>query len=374
MTKKILLTSNTAWSIYNFRIGLVRTLLEKGYDLYVMAPNDKYVHELEKLGCKFIEIKIDAKSINPFKELMLLRNYYFKIKRIDPDVILSFTIKSNLYAAFSAKILRKPVIVNITGLGDGFTKKSALNTVIKLMYKFSFSKVNTVFFQNDDDKKLFLESNLVKEKVCERLPGSGVDINYFFPMEKKSISNKGVLKFCLISRLLWDKGVAEYVECAKILKEGINNLEFQILGKTEESNRGIPQETINKWASEGYIKYLGFSDDVRQHIREVDCVVLPSYYREGVPRSLIEAAAMGKPIITTDNVGCKEIVDHGVNGYLCKKRDVKSLEFAIREFISLKEEDKETMGHKSREKVLNEFDEKIVIDKYLKKIEPILFH
>lgn len=371
MSKKVLLVSNTAWSIKNFRTGLINELQNKGYDIFVLAPYDEYVQNLKELGCTFVNVKMDAKGFNPFAELKGFYIFYKKIKQINPDFILSFTIKPNLYSSISARILNLPILINITGLGQGFSSSILLKKVLIFVSKISFRNVNTVFFQNNDDKKVFLENRIVKENVAINIPGSGANTDYFYPMTKTK-EDDGKIVFCIITRLLWDKGINEYIKAIEIVKKEYKNVEFQLLGKLDSKDKkAVPEVELKKWVKKGLINYLGFSDDVRQQIRETDCIVFPSYYREGVPRSLIESISMGKPVITTNHIGCKEIVDDTINGFLCEIKDEYSLADAIKKFLLLDSSQRQKMGEKSRQKALDEFDEKIVISKYLNRIEQI---
>lgn len=370
MSKKILLVSNTAWSIHNFRTGLLKSLLKQGYKVAVLAPSDDYVSFIKKLGCEYFDIKMNNKGLNPFGELILVGRFYSKIKLINPDIILSFTIKPNLYGSFVARFLRIPILINITGLGEGFSRGILLKKGLMAISKICFKKANTAFFQNIDDYNFFVENTLVEKRVAGLLPGSGVNVDVFLPMEKKQPN--GLLKFCLLSRLLWDKGIEEYIEGAKLILEKHENVKFYILGKIDsKNNKAVPKSYIEDWQSSGLIEYLGFSDNVWQHIREMDCIVLPSYYREGTPRSLIEAIAMGKPVITTNHIGCKEVVDDGINGYLCEIKNIDSLFKALDRFISLSENQRKNMGEESRKKAVSSFDEKLVISKYHERIEMI---
>ncbi len=216
-----------------------------------------------------------------------------------------------------------------------------------------------------------MKEKLIDENKCDILPGSGVDINKFKPL--KIEKNDKSFRFLLISRMLWDKGVGEYIEAVKIIKRKYKNVEFCLLGAIGVSNpNAIDKKVIRRWEKEKIIKYLGTTDNVVNEIAKADCIVLPSYYREGVPRTLLEAAAMEKPIITTDNVGCREVVDDGINGFLCRVKDSKDLAEKMEKMLNLSEEKRIKMGKAGREKIIKEFDERIVINKYLKTIEKLL--
>jgi len=364
--KKVLLVANTAWTIYNFRFGLLSELVKNGYKVHVIGANDFDISKFDALGVKYTELKIDRKGRNPINDLKLLLEYKRLYKKIKPDIIFQFTIKPNIYGTLAAKTLNIPVVNNVTGLGDVFLKENLTSKIVKILYKFSFKYPQKVFFQNYDDMNLFLENKLIKEKICDRLPGSGINIDKFKPMEKQ-INDKTV--FLFIGRVTPEKGILILKEAAEKIKNKYNNIEFQILGKIfRDDPNAISENQLIQWTKEGIINYLGTSEDVRHEIKKSDCIILPSYYREGVPRTLIEAASMGKPIITTDNVGCRDIVENGYNGFLCQPKNSDSLIEKIKKFIELSTEERNVLGKNGRGKVKKEFDEKIVIEKYLREL------
>ncbi|WP_200763259.1 glycosyltransferase family 4 protein [Nitrosophilus alvini] len=364
--KRIILSSNTSWSIYNYRLGLVKELL-KFYEVIVVAPKDKYSHELIKIGCKYYDIFIDNKGTNPINDLKTFQQYYKLYKKLKPDIALHFTIKSNIYGNFACNLLDIPVINNVTGLGTVFIKESFVTKMVKSMYKLAF-KNSFVFFQNYDDKEIFVKLNLVKNH--DVLPGSGIDTEKFQPLKTEKKDN--IFRFLLIARMLWDKGIGEYIEAAKIIKLKYKNVEFLLLGAIGIDNpTAIPKEKILEWEKEKIIKYLGTTDNIKEKIAYTDCIVLPSY-REGTSRTLLEAAAIEKPIVTTNVPGCKGVVEDGVNGFLCNVKDSIDLADKMEKILNLSEEERKTMGKKGREKVIKEFDEKIVIEKYMEAIKDIL--
>jgi len=360
--KKIVLSSNTSWSIFNFRFRLIKELL-KNYEVIIVAPKDKYSEKIINLGCKYYDIYIDRKGTNPINDLKTFWQYYRLYKKIKPNIALHFTIKPNIYGNFVSQLLGIPVINNITGLGTLFIKKNFITYLAEIMYKIAFRN-SFVFFQNKEDKELFVQKNLVKR--YDVLPGSGIDTEEFKPIKIEKKDN--IFRFLLIARMIWDKGIGEYVEAAKIIKQKYKNVEFLLLGPVGVDNpTAIPKEQIDKWKKEGIVKYLGTTDDVKSEIAKVDCVVLPSY-REGISRVLLEAAAMEKPLIATDIAGCKEVVENGINGYLCKVKDAKDLADKMEKMLNLSEDKRKEMGKAGREKMIKEFDERIVIEKYLEAI------
>ncbi|QPB81335.1 glycosyltransferase family 1 protein [Proteus sp. GOKU] len=368
--RTIAITSNTSWYLYNFRKNTIISLINTGFDVYTISPFDDYSEKLVNLGAKHINIKIDSASKNPFIDLYTLISFYKICNQFKFDVILNFTPKNNIYGTLAAKLNKIKVINNIAGLGTLFINDNISSKLARNLYRYSQKYANKIFFQNNDDLTLFLERNYVKKSQIDRLPGSGVDLSRF----TLSLSeNKEKLRFILIARMLYEKGITFYIDAARILKKKYDNkVEFCLLGFVGVNNpSAITHEQMNNWVSEGIINYLGTSDTVEQEIAKADCIVLPSFYREGVPKTLLEAGAMGKPIITTDNVGCRETVTHGFNGYLCQPKSVSSLVDAIDTFIKLPYENKLKMGENSRKKIETEFDEKIVINKYLDALKEI---
>ena len=363
MKKKIAIISNVSWNLYNFRLSLMKAMQNAGYEVIAIAPHDQYSQKIIDAGFEYHSIKLNSQGINPIQDMQTTIEFYKLLKNISPDFICNYTIKPNIYASFVARALNIKMINNIAGLGTLFIKQGPITTIAKFLYKASQSKADRVFFQNRDDFEFFTEAGIVKRSICDILPGSGVDMQRFRPQEKPKSET---IRFLHISRMIWEKGIGEYVDAARIIKAKYPNVEFCLLGFLDVENPGaISREQMDEWVEEGVINYLGVSDDVDEVITTADCVVLPSYYREGTPKTLLESASSAKPIITTDSVGCRDVVDHGLNGYLCEPRSAKDLAEKIEMFLSLSAEEKLEMGLKSREKVKNQFDEKIVIGKYL---------
>ncbi len=376
--KTIAIVINTSWNIFNFRLGLLKALQDEGYRIVAIAPKDEYSEKLEALGFEYHNININNKGTNPLEDAKLVYAFYKLYKEIAPDVLLQYTIKPNIYGSMAAGMLGIPVISNISGLGTVFLNDDLSSKIARFLYKIALKVPEKVFYQNAHDRELFIDSNLVKEEKTDLLPGSGIDTEKFKPLEKNK-ENTNVLRFLFIARLVKDKGIVEFVRAAKQISvqrsafsiEEEREVEFYILGAFYPGNPTAITETEMKvWEEEGYVKYLGVSDDVKTLIAEADCIVLPSY-REGLSRVLLEAASMAKPIITTNVPGCREVVDNGVNGYLCEVKDADSLAEQMEKMILLSDEVRSEMGRKGREKVMKEFDEKIVIRKYQEAISVI---
>ena len=370
MTKKILISLNTAWNLLNFRAGLIDGLIRSGYEVVAVAPKDEYVVKLELLGCRFVHLEMDNQGTHPIRDLLLLWRFFRLLKTEKPDLCLFYTVKPNVYGSLASRLCGIPFINNVSGLGAVFIQGGWLRRVVSALYRLAFRNSSRVFFQNRDDLELFLENKLVKVGLTDVLPGSGINLHRFTPnddSDRKSLSSP--FRFLLIARMLKDKGVVEFVNAAQLLKESGVKAEFCLLGFLDVQNpAAISSEQMKEWTDQGFVKYLGVSDDVREHIASADCIVLPSY-REGTPRTLLEAAAMGKPIITTNVVGCKEVVEHGINGFLCEVKNAKDLALKMKEMLTLPVDQRELMGQNGRLKMEKEFDENIVIQKYLQAID-----
>jgi glycosyltransferase involved in cell wall biosynthesis len=311
---------------------------------------------------------MDKQGISPLADLQLLGRYYRILRRLRPDIYLGYTAKPNIYGSLAAHALQIPVINNVAGLGTAFIKQGLLTRIVSGLYRIAFGRSAVVFFQNEDDLTMFVDERIVTPDKARLLPGSGIDVAAFTPAPTGSKGAEG-LTFLLIARLLWDKGVAEYVEAARRLRDEYTGSRFQMLGFVDVPNRtAVARNDLEKWIDEGLIEYLGHADDVRPFIAAADCIVLPSY-REGLPRVLLEGAAMSKPLIATDVPGCRHVVEDGTNGYLCTVRDSSSLANAMRRMIKLTDEERNAMGAAGRHRIETEFDERIMIQRYLEAIE-----
>ncbi|TFI59907.1 glycosyltransferase family 1 protein [Sphingomonas parva] len=362
MTQKtVLISINAAWNIVNFRGALIRGLLDDGYRLLALAPPDAYAHRLAEMGVEYHPIAMDKKGISPTRDLALLARYRAELKRLRPDVFLGFTAKPNVYGSLAAQSLGIRVINNVSGLGTAFIRKTWLTSVVSALYRLAFRRSSTVFFQNEEDLSLFLEERIVSPGKAMLLPGSGVDLARFSPQVPAA---RGRPSFLLVARLLRDKGVVEFVEAARTLRGELPDWRFQLLGFLDAENRtAVSRAEVTAWQEEGVIDYLEHADDVRPFLAAAESVVLPSY-REGMPRSLLEAAAMGKPLIATDVPGCRHVVDDGVNGFLCAPEDAASLAAAMRKMAGLSAAERARLGKAARAKAEVEFDERKVVQLY----------
>ena len=369
VTRSIVISINSAWNIVNFRASLINALVDRGYEVVVVAPPDAHAAKIPLMGCRFIPIAMDNGGTNPFLDAKLLFDYYRVLSQVRPVCFLGYTVKPNVYGSLAAHLLGIPTINNVAGLGTAFIRPSWITSVSKLLYRLAFLGAYRVFFQNEDDLEYFVASKMVKAEIASRIPGSGVDINRFAP--RAMTSRSGNFRFILFGRLLWDKGISEYVEAARIIQKSHKGVEFQLLGFLDVANRAaIPRSDVERWEAEGVVTYAGASDDVVPFIEAAHCVVLPSY-REGAPRALLEAASMAKPIITTDVAGCRDVVDDGVTGFLAKVRDPIDLAQKMEQMLALSEDELSSMGRRGREKILEEFDDRIVIQHYLSAIDSL---
>lgn len=367
----IAITANTSWYLYNFRKNTILSLIENGYDVIVIAPLDDYSDKIVGFGVKFVPISIDQGGTNPYRDLKTIF-YFYKIYSLhNVDVVLNFTPKNNIYSTLAAARFGIKVINNIAGLGSLFINEHITSKIARFLYKISQKHAHKVFFQNEEDRELFILNGFSQRHITDRLPGSGVDLSRFSVVKSRDDNR---VRFLIVARMLYDKGIKEYVEAARVLKQKYGEkVEFRLLGFLDVNNpSSISASQMQSWVDQGLVNYLGVSDFVEEVMGEVDCIVLPSFYREGVPKSLLEAGAMGKPIITTDNVGCRETVDHGVNGFLCEPRSISGLTKALEKIILMPYAKRIEMGLNSRKKIESEFDEKIVISKYLAAINSLI--
>lgn len=365
----IVLVANTSWNIYNFRAGLVHFLLEQGYQICILAPKDDYTEKIKSWNINYFEITLENKGANPISDTNFYRQLRRLYKQIAPDVVLHFTIKPNIYGTLACKTLSIPCINNVSGLGTTFIHKKLSSRIAHLLYRFAFRFADKVFFQNQEDLALFVEKKLVRKEKTGLLAGSGINLQKFQP--QKSEKEKSYFSFLLIARLIYDKGIREYVEAARIVKEQFPNVIFQLIGAFEQHTKNplnISPEEAATW--QDTIDYLGVQEDVRPFIADADVVVLPSY-REGTPRSLLEAAAMGKPLLATDVAGCREVVEHQKNGLLCQVKNANSLAKAMFVFLEMPASQLQTMGNYSRSKMEKEFDENGVFQKYQSAIKEL---
>ena len=363
---RVLICSNYGWTLFNFRLPLIRFLQKSGFEVHLLAQEDDYSDRLRKEVTSLKALFISRKGINPLIDIFTVLDMLLKFFITKPDIILLYTIKPVIYGSIAAGWLGIPVVNTITGLGTAFVKDNWLTRIVEKLYKVALRSHVTVVFQNGDDQQLFIKRGLVGGNQTDCVPGSGIDLKRFSPLTYPS--NESPI-FLLVARLLRDKGIGEYVAAARSVKVKYPNVRFQILGPLGVINRSaISREQVDEWVVEGVIEYLGETDDVIPYIQAADCVVLPSY-REGISRTLLEASASARPIVTTDTVGCKDVVNDGATGLLCRVSDSEDLAAKLLLMINMPREDRARMGMMGRKKVEQEFSQEIVFDRYLRIIK-----
>lgn len=367
---KVAIVINTSWNIYNFREGLVKHFLQRGDEVIALAPYDSYSDEIKKWGVKYIETPIDQTGSNPIKDFQYFNNLrkIFKVEK--PDVALCYTIKSNIYSTLAGKLVGVPTICNVSGLGTVFLVEGLTGKIAMMLYSIAFRFSKKIFFQNVDDKDLFLsEITSVDESNTGLLPGSGVNLKKFSFINMKE---NGITKFLMVSRVIEEKGVRDFYEAAKLVIEAGYKAEFLLIGgHDEEHARSIPTKELDEWIKSGIIKYEPHDPNVSRRMEESDVIVLPSY-REGTPRTLLEGASIGRALLATDVPGCKEVISDGVNGFLFKVKNPESLAGKIKLYLALSREERVRMSRASRKLVEELFDEKIVIERYVEAIDEIV--
>lgn len=362
---KILIITNNFLGLYSFRREVVQALRDKGYEIIISAPFDEKRHYFEEIGCKLLDTQFNRKGTNPLKDVSLMLFYRKLLKRIKPDIVLSYTIKPNLYGGMACQLCSIPQIANITGLGSAVENPGWLQRLTILLYKVGLRRTNTVFFQNRVNMDFCEAHGMVGHSRKVLVPGSGVNLQYHtlqdYPAEYEP------LRFIFISRLLREKGIEEYLYAAEHIKTKYPHTEFHILGTCEEAY----DVRLKELQDRGFVIYHGQQPDVRPFIAHTHCTVHPSFYPEGMSNVLLESCAAGRPIITTGRAGCGEIVDDGINGFIVRQQDGDDLIEKIERFIVLPYEQKRQMGLKAREKVEREFDRNIVIKAYIDAIAGI---
>lgn len=353
--KEILILTNCDVGLYNFRKELIQALLNKGNKVYISLPYGKLVDKLVQMGCEFIHTPVDRRGINPITDMKLLLAYKKIIKNVKVDMVITYTVKPNIYGGLVCRFYKIPYATNITGLGTAFQNDGLLKKLITFLYKSSLKKAGAVLFENSGNKQVFLDNNIVDENKCFVMNGAGVNIDEysFTPM-----LDGETIRFLFIGRIMKEKGVDELFEAAKWITEEFNNVEFDIVGPFEDNY----EEKVKALEKEGIINFHGFQSDVKTYIRQAHCFVLPSYH-EGMANALLECAAMGRPLITTNIYGCREAVKDGENGFLCEVRNSIDLYKKIKKFIEIPVCKKVNMGIESRKHIEKLFDKKLVINK-----------
>lgn len=358
--KTIAIISNDhAWT-YNLRREIIDAFLSRGHRVVVIVGYGKKVEDLKAMGCEFIDVPIDRHGMNPFREIKLIGQYRKVLKKLRPDLVLTYTIKPNIYGGYVCGKLKIPFVANITGLGTALENKGPVQKVLLFMSRIGLRSAQKVFFQNSENMQFLLDKKVIRG-AYDLLPGSGVNVDRFCP---QPYPGDETVEFVFISRIMKEKGVDQYLDAAKYIRSKYPNTRFHICGFCEQDYNA----EITELNSNGTIIYHGMVDDVKEVIKLTHCTVHPTYYPEGISNVLLESCASARPIITTDRSGCREVVDDGVNGFVVKQKDSADLIEKIEKFLSLTREERMNMGLAGRAKVEREFDRQIVVEKYLGEI------
>lgn len=361
---KILVIANSSLILWKFRKELLEKLSENYNEIYVICPKGEYTENLKFIGCKCLNIDISRRGTSMLEDIKLMLEYRKIVKKISPKIILTYTIKPNIYGGFVSRLQGIKLIPTITGLGTGFYRENLLSKFIIFLYKNALKNSKYVFFQNEDNKQFFLEKQIVEEKQIKIVKGSGVNLENF---KYEILLKSKKIKFLFIGRIMNEKGIEEYLEVAKRISKKYSNVEFEILGQFEEESY---KKIIKKYQENKFVKYLGTSKDVREQIKKVHCLINPSWH-EGMSNVLLEAGAMKRFLIASEIPGCKEIVLNEQTGFTFEKKNIDELEKKVDDFINLPEKKYKEYIDKSYEHIKNNFSRKIVVDEYLKVINDI---
>ena len=363
--KHLVIAYNTCWYVFNFRLPLIRALIGGGWNVTVLAPRDAYTERVVAAGAAHRHIDLDPRGTNPVRELAVFFRFRAAYRDLRPAIALQYTIKPDIYGSLAARSLGIPVINNVTGLGKMFSG-GAREAVARALYWLAFSRADLVMFQNPDDRALFVDGRLVRPERTGLLPGSGVDTEDFAPRPR----GDGPFTFLLAARLLKAKGVEDFIHAARRLRSAGIAARFVLLGRHDPRDPdGADPSLLASAQADGTVECPGHVDDIRPSIAASDCVVLPSWYREGVPRSLLEGASMGKPLIGADSVGTREPVRDGINGFLCRPRNPDDLADRMRAMMGMDSQRRAEMGAASRRYMQERFNERLVLQAYIEAVE-----
>lgn len=357
---KILILANNDVGLYQFRSELIGRLLERG-DVTISLPYGALVEPLKEAGCRFADTPFDRRGLNPVRDLELTGRYLGLIRKEKPDLVITYTIKPNIYGGMVCRLLGVPYAVNITGLGTAFQNRGLLRALVTMLYKAALKKAKVVFFENSANRQVFLDLGIVTEKQACLLNGAGVNLQKYSPAPYPV--EEGPVRFLFIGRVMKEKGIDELFEVMERLSgEGMDCC-LDVLGGYEEDYA----EAMQRYEKAGWLRYHGYQQDVRPFIRQAHCFVLPSYH-EGMANTNLECAAMARPVITSRIPGCMEAVEEGVSGLLCEARDADSLYGAMKAFLALPREEKVRMGAEGRKRMENLFDKRVVVEKTVKEL------
>lgn len=359
---KILVMVNRDFVLYNFRIELIKKLLDSGYEVYISLPYGERVPEMIRMGCHYIETEIDRRGTNLFKDIRLWRFYKKIMREIQPDMVLTYTTKVCIYGGMAASAMKIPYIVNISGLGTAVENPGLLQKIMVVMYRKAVYRAKCVFFQNTENQTFFEKRHMLNG-YAELIPGSGVNTDRFCMMDYPADKT---VEFLFIARVIKEKGIEEYVKMAEIIRQKYPQTIFHILGPCDDERY---LKLLRENEDKGVIQYHGQVSDTRVYLKRAHCIIHPTFYAEGMSNVLLESAACGRPVITTNRSGCREIVDDGVTGFLFEPRNTRQLIEKVELFLNLSNEQRMNMGIAARAKAEQEFDRKIVVKAYMDKME-----
>ena len=357
---RILIATNHSYMFYRFRKELVEALTQE-HEVILSTPFVGHEDDLQAMGLRCIDTEIDRRSINPFKDMKLLKAYRKMLDEIQPDLVITYSIKPNIYMGSACKAKGIPYVTNVQGLGTAF-EKPVLSSVVSVMHRSALRKAGTVFFENEENAQFFLHKNIISAQQMKVLPGAGINLDEYpyVPMQ-----DDGVCSFLFVGRIMKEKGVDEFFTAAKTIKaEFGEKVAFDVVGFYEDAYK----ETVDQLVADSVIKFHGFQTDVHPFYEAADCVVLPSYH-EGMSNVLLEGAATGRALITSDIPGCREAVESGVSGYLCPAKDADALYEAMRRFVELPEESRAEFGCRGRERMEQRFSKTAVVAETIKHLE-----
>jgi glycosyltransferase involved in cell wall biosynthesis len=368
----VTLSANTSWYLFNFRASTIRALVAAGYRVVCLSPPDDYGPRLGQLGCEWYPLPMDNAGTHPGREMLLVVRFLRHYRRLRPAVAFHFTVKNNVYGTWAARALGVAAVNNVSGLGTAFIRPGLMGAAVRALYRISQPLAHRVYCQNPDDLELLRERRLVPESKLHLVPGSGVDLERFHPRLRIARASESPLRMLYAGRMLADKGLHELIDAVGRINARAVRIELSLCGFAGAKNvSAIDEHQLKRWAQHAGVRWLGPSDDMPRVFAQADAVVLPSY-REGAPRSLLEAAAMGLPVVATDVPGCRHIVTHGVNGFLCEARSACALQLALERLLAMTDAERLAMGTAGRARAEADFDERLVVKAALDVVDDVI--
>lgn len=359
--KKVLILINRDWALYNIRLELIERLLNENHEVHICLPYGEKVEKLIELGCKYIPVEIDKRGTNPIKDFKLMLDYHKILKQVKPDVILTYTTKPDIYGGIVAGKLKIPYLLNISGLGTALEFETPLQKLMIILYKAAVKNAKCVYFQNQENLDFFLKRKMYQGNY-QLIPGSGVNLNKWKLLEYPNDSEN--IEFMFVARIIKEKGIEEYLATAKQIKTEYSKAVFHVFGPCD----GDYAEILKEYETAGYIKYHGSVQDTSVYLKHAHCAIHPSYYPEGISNVCLEAAASGRPVITTNRSGCRDTVDDGITGFIFEQKNTEQLIDCVHKFMNMSNEERRQMGLAGRKKMEKEFSREIVIEAYMKEI------